>query len=136
MSAEARFQSRGDRAVPALLPLLEHTEESFRTEFNGSPIQRARRDGFVRNVVVALGNVGGAESVDPLFRRLRTDPSAIVRGHAAWALGRVATRLGDEPLTRRIMQLLMSVDDQEASVREELNSTITDLRGSKVQPEP
>jgi epoxyqueuosine reductase len=110
MGREARFQARDDRAAPALLPLLHLSREEFRLKFNGSPIQRARRDGFVRNVAVALGNVGGPEAVDPLALALRDDPSPLVRGHAAWALGRLGRRLstGDSgrDLEDRILNLL------------------------------
>jgi epoxyqueuosine reductase len=39
-----------------------------------------------------LGNVGDQESVPALVRALNGEP-ALVRGHAAWALGRIG---GDE----------------------------------------
>lgn len=91
---EARFSAREDRSAPALLPLLSITPEEFRARFNGSPIQRARRDGLVRNVAVALGNVGGAEALEPLARAAAADPSETVREHAAWAGERIRTRAG------------------------------------------
>jgi epoxyqueuosine reductase len=40
-------------------------------------------------VVVALGNLGDRRSVEPLSRALAHDPDPLVRGHAAWALGRI-----------------------------------------------
>jgi epoxyqueuosine reductase len=127
MSSDAKFKARGDRSAPALLPLLELDEDAFRNEFNGSPIQRARRDGFVRNVVVALGNVGGPESVEPLFRRLESDPSPLVRGHAAWALGRVAERSADEGLRDAIRRRLGSISGAEEEVEEEIRFALEHL---------
>jgi epoxyqueuosine reductase len=44
----------------------------------------------LRNVAVALGNWGAPEAVPALTRALE-DPEPLVRGHAAWALGRIGT---------------------------------------------
>jgi epoxyqueuosine reductase len=52
-------------------------------------VLRAKRSGFVRNVAVALGNLGDRRSVEPLRKALTRDPDPLVRGHAAWALGRI-----------------------------------------------
>ena len=65
-------------------------DEGFRELFRGSPIKRARRAGLLRNVCVALGNWGAEEAVPVLVAGL-SDPAPLVRGHAAWALGRVGT---------------------------------------------
>lgn len=55
-----------------------------------SAIRRAHRGGLLRKVAVALGNWGSAEAVPALVRAL-VDPEPLVRGHAARALGRIAT---------------------------------------------
>jgi epoxyqueuosine reductase len=44
-----------------------------------------------RNAAVALGNGLDRADVPALARSLRDDPSPMVRGHAAWALGRIAS---------------------------------------------
>lgn len=94
-SREARFAARDDRAAPQLEPLLQLTDADFRLKFNGSPIQRAGRDGFVRNVCVALGNVGGPEVLESLRRSSDLDTSEIVREHARWAIDQIRTRHPD-----------------------------------------
>ena len=43
---------------------------------------------MLRNVCVALGNWANPTAVEPL-RRALDDPEALVRGHAAWALGEI-----------------------------------------------
>ena len=91
-SREARFAAREDRAAPQLEPLLGLSHAAFRLKFNGSPIQRAGRDGFVRNVCVALGNVGGPEVLESLGRTANLDPSEIVREHARWAIDQLTKR--------------------------------------------
>ncbi|MDI6773051.1 MAG: tRNA epoxyqueuosine(34) reductase QueG, partial [bacterium] len=72
---------------PFLLPLLNITEDEFRRLFHRSAIRRAKRSGLRRNVVVALGNLGDGRAVPELVRALSDPNDAVVRGHAAWALG-------------------------------------------------
>ena len=57
--------------------------------FETSPIRRTKRAGFLRNVCVALGNRGDAAAIPALIAALG-DSEALVRGHAAWALGELA----------------------------------------------
>jgi epoxyqueuosine reductase len=89
-SEEPAFQPRDGLHAPELIPLLALSDEGFRARFKGSPIRRPKRRGFLRNVTVALGNLGAAESVPALAGAL-SDQDAMVRGHAAWALGRIGT---------------------------------------------
>ncbi len=75
---------------PALLELMAMDETAWDEFSRGSAIRRARRAGFLRNVAVALANWGAPEAVPALIRALE-DPEPLVRGHAAWALGRIGT---------------------------------------------
>jgi epoxyqueuosine reductase len=85
---------------PDLIPLLDLTEAEFRERFRGSPIRRAKWAGLRRNVCVALGNSGDPAAVPALVRVLGEDP-ALVRGHAAWALGRLGGAEAVAALTAR-----------------------------------
>jgi epoxyqueuosine reductase len=78
---------------PSLVELMELSEDEFGARFSGSPLKRSKRRGFLRNVAVALGNWGGREAVPALSRAL-DDPEPLIRGHAAWALGRILERQG------------------------------------------
>jgi epoxyqueuosine reductase len=82
----ADFAPRPENRAPYLVELLGLDEPAFRARFAGSPVLRAKRRGFVRNVAVALGNSGDRAAVQPLAAAL-DDDDALVRGHAAWALG-------------------------------------------------
>ena len=73
---------------PELLPLLALTPAEFATRFAGTPIKRAKRSGLLRNVCVALGNIGDPVAIPALGVALASDPEPLVRAHAAWALGR------------------------------------------------
>ena len=76
-------------ARPRLSEAAGLSEEEFDERYAGTPIERSRYTGFLRNVAVAMGN-----SADPGFRpalqRLARSEDAVVREHAEWALGRIA----------------------------------------------
>jgi epoxyqueuosine reductase len=70
--------------------------EGLSERLRGTALQRARRAGLTRNAAVVVGNAAAADLVPALVGLLREDPDAVVRAHAAWALGRigdVASRL-------------------------------------------
>ena len=112
-------------ARPALAPLLSLDEAAFRERYRGRPITRAKRDGFLRNVCVALGNVGGAEDVAALAGAL-IDDSPLVRGHAAWALGRIGARLGLG--SARSLLLARADVERDETVREEIESALQEAK--------
>lgn len=77
-----------DHAAPPLADLLALTDDSFAERYRGTPIYRIKRPRLVRNACIAAGNSGLpglAGHVVPLL----ADESPLVRGHAAWALGRL-----------------------------------------------
>jgi epoxyqueuosine reductase len=65
-------------------------DRAFRRRCAGTTIKRTGRDRFVRNVAIALGNSGDAETSLAAVQRLLDDVSPLVRGAAVWALARVA----------------------------------------------
>lgn len=87
---EESFHARKENVVPELALLVSITADEFNRRFRRSPILRLKRDAFVRNVAVALGNSGSGEAV-PALKTAIQDPSALVRAHAAWALGRISS---------------------------------------------
>jgi epoxyqueuosine reductase len=83
-----KFLPREGSLAPPLASLVHLSAEQFRFRFAGTAILRAGRDGFVRNVVVALGNSRSPDAVGALAGGI-SDESPLVRAHAAWALGRI-----------------------------------------------
>jgi epoxyqueuosine reductase len=84
-TGEEAFGSRRNLPLTEMLAL---GAAAYLGGFRGSPLKRARREGLARNAAVALGNRGGADDVPALAAALgHADPT--VRGHAAWALGRI-----------------------------------------------
>jgi epoxyqueuosine reductase len=64
-------------------------DEEYEERFAGTPLTRPGRAGLLRNCCVAAGNLKLEEAVPALVRALHEDSSALVRGHAAWALGEI-----------------------------------------------
>jgi epoxyqueuosine reductase len=109
---EERFKPR---EVPGseLVELMGLDDDAFERRYGTSPVSRAKRGGFLRNVAVALGNWGAPEAVPALARAL-DDPDPLVRGHAAWALGRIGSAESEAALAQR------RGEEEDDSVREEI----------------
>ena len=105
---------RIEHAYPALSFLLEMSEQEFRDCYRGTAIRRAKRAGLARNAAVALGNIGTEEDVALLAHAARGHELPLVRGHAAWALGRIGGMAAGKALR------LAWEREQETAVREEI----------------
>jgi epoxyqueuosine reductase len=112
-STEEAFLAREGLDGPSLIEWMTMTREEFSARFKGSPIKRAKRRGLLRNVAVALGNWGAPEAVPALAVALH-DEEPLVRGHAAWALGRIGTEAARQALRGR------EEGEEDAWVREEI----------------
>ena len=93
-SQEAKLALNADYALPDLVLLSGLDEAGFRDFFRQTPIKRTGRDSFIRNVLVALGNLGRnmekaeAVHIDAVTTRL-DDAAPVVRGTAVWALAQL-----------------------------------------------
>jgi epoxyqueuosine reductase len=95
VSRESAFSARRSTIAFALRDYLNLGDTEFRNLFRNSPIERIRRRGFLRNVCVALGNVGTAEDLPALKHAVR-DPEPLIAEHAAWAMDRIRARFPSE----------------------------------------
>ncbi len=91
ISRESSFFARPATSAMQLRDFLSLDDDQFRALFRGSPIKRIKRRGFLRNVCVALGNVGNADDV-PALERAAADPEPLIAEHATWALDRIRER--------------------------------------------
>ena len=101
-TTDQAYQPKTGLHAPQLIPLLSLDQEAFRIRFRGSPILRAKRRGLLRNVAVALGNIQSPEALPALIGAL-DDDEALVRGHVAWALGRIGGAQAAAALQRRLV---------------------------------
>ncbi len=90
LEGDPAFAPRPEVPRPRLAAEMRLSPQAFNRKFKGSPLKRAKRRGYLRNVAVALGNMGDPAAVPALVEALH-DPDPPVRAHAAWALGRLAT---------------------------------------------
>jgi epoxyqueuosine reductase len=106
-----------DAMAPRLSELANLDRDGFRRRFDGTSLLRAKRRGLLRNVAVALGNWASPAALHPLALLLR-DPEPLIRGHAAWALGRIAAHEG-----RCLLQEAISAEPEE-SAKEEMRRSL------------
>jgi epoxyqueuosine reductase len=103
-----------------LIELIEMDDATFRARFRGTPLMRAKRGGLLRNAVIALGNKGDRSAIPALTMALE-DADPLVRGHAAWALSRIADLPGETVIT---IQRAIAVEQNE-DVRWELEDALS-----------
>jgi epoxyqueuosine reductase len=97
------FEQRPGVPQPELLTELSLSPQAFNLKFKGSPVKRARRRGYLRNVAVALGNKRDPSAVPALTHALLGESEPLVRGHVAWALGRIGGRSARQALNDAVL---------------------------------
>jgi len=124
------LRPRGENHLPGLASLLHLDEDGFRRRFRKSPIRRTKRRGLLRNVCIAMGNSGHAGFIDDLMAVL-ADDEPLIRGHAAWALGRLA---GAQNMAM-ITELLRARSDieKDGDALHEIHTSIEYIRGKYEQ---
>ena len=105
-------------AQPSLTKLLELRSSEFKRRYRQTGMGWRGAAVLRRNAAVALGNALDRSAVSPLARALERDPHPMVRGHAAWALGRIGAPLAVGALRRR------STTETDIGVREEIDAAL------------
>ena len=90
ISNETAFAARSTMSM-ALRDYLKLNDVEFRNLFRNSPIKRIKRRGFLRNVCVALGNVGDESDLAAL-NEAASDPEPLIAEHAVWAIEQIQVR--------------------------------------------
>lgn len=90
-SHENAFTAREYVSGMALREFLRLDDTAFRELFRKSPVKRIKRPRFLRNVCVALGNVGSADDL-PDLERAAVDPDPLIAEHASWAIQEIGQR--------------------------------------------
>ncbi len=120
ISNEPAFRPLADLTPVDALELLKLSNEQFRDRFRTSPLVRPKRAGLLRNAAVVLGNSSDRRAVPALIARL-DDSEPLIRGAAAWALG----RLGGER-SAAALKLRLSVEEN-GDVLEELRAAVDSI---------
>jgi len=116
--AAPAFAPRGAAAAPDLQALLALRSAAYKRTYRGTAMGWRGAATLRRNAAVALGNALDRATVPALGTALRADPHPQVRGHAAWALGRIGSP--------RALGMLRAAGDREAdaSVRNEIEAAL------------
>lgn len=93
VSRETAFAMRPEVTAMKLRDYLSLDEEKFRRLFRNSPIKRTKRRGLLRNVCVALGNVGTKDDL-PALEQAAAGAEPLIAEHAQWAIRRITERAG------------------------------------------
>jgi epoxyqueuosine reductase len=87
---EGDFTPRHGLEAATLRELFAWDEETFLKRTEGSAIRRIGHECWLRNIAVALGNAPPSPANRAALQARLDHPSALVREHVEWALGRLA----------------------------------------------
>ncbi|PYJ17820.1 MAG: tRNA epoxyqueuosine(34) reductase QueG [Verrucomicrobia bacterium] len=90
-SRETAFSARRSTTGMLLREYLKLSDSEFRALFRNSPVKRIKRCGFLRNVCIALGNIGDLTDL-PALERAASDSEPLIAEHAAWAIEQIWER--------------------------------------------
>ena len=118
---------------PPLRWLLSLGAAQFRKWQKKSALRRIHRPQLMRNVAVALGNVGGVDDLPSLMQALG-EPWPLVRAHVAWAIAQIVTRqappaTGAAALCALLESALARENDADAG--DELSNALSSARSRR-----
>lgn len=109
------FRDRKVDPDPELLSYLSISPDEFQSCFHDSPIRRTGYDRFLRNVIIAVGNLRLKESVPALIKTINNNTASIVQNAAIWALTQIDIRKTNEILGS------LNPDKGDVSTRQEMH---------------
>ncbi|CAG1012003.1 Epoxyqueuosine reductase [Anaerolineales bacterium] len=89
-----RFSAQADSGLEPTPSLRSSAQDltlssvEFNQRFKRSPIKRAKRRGYLRNLAVAIGNNGNPDNI-PLLEQTIQDDEPLVSKHAQWAIEKI-----------------------------------------------
>ncbi|MFS0557795.1 tRNA epoxyqueuosine(34) reductase QueG [Brevibacillus sp. 179-C9.3 HS] len=92
------FQPDPEIAKPLLIPLLQMSNKEFKEKFGQSSSSWRGKKPIQRNAILALAHFKDRTAVPHLERLLYEDPRPVIRGTAAWALGKIGGEQAEEAL--------------------------------------
>jgi epoxyqueuosine reductase len=99
---DANAPVSADTSTPSLVKLLRLRSGEFKRTYQRTAMGWRGAAILRRNAAVALGNLLDRAAVPALIEALCADPHPMVRGHAAWALGRIGSPPAFEALLARL----------------------------------
>jgi epoxyqueuosine reductase len=113
-----------EAASPDLVALLHLRSAEFKRRYRATAMGWRGAAVLRRNAAIALGNLRDRSATGPLAESLARDPHPMVRGAAAWALGRIAS-----PQAREVLRNA-SGTETERSVCDEIDLALSEASGT------
>jgi epoxyqueuosine reductase len=105
---------------------LRLTEDEFNRRYNGLPIKRSGFENHLRNAIICAGNSQMEKLVFALGDILVTSPSIMLRGHAAWALGRLPA-----PQSRPLLEASLK-NEEHPKVQTEIKRSMENINNTEI----
>jgi epoxyqueuosine reductase len=119
------FLPREELSNIDLVEEMKLSQDAFSAKFKNSPIKRAKRRGYLRNIAVALGNQKSKAALPVLAEALQDD-EPLIRGQAAWALGEI----GGKNVRKLLAETFQ--DEENPQVKEEILRALDNLSKSNL----
>ena len=85
---DPQFAVRPELPRPGLVNELALTPQGFNAKFKDSPVKRAKRRGYLRNIATAAGNSKKAELI-PALENAQNDAEPLIQEASGWALSQI-----------------------------------------------
>ncbi|HAE60204.1 MAG TPA: tRNA epoxyqueuosine(34) reductase QueG [Anaerolineae bacterium] len=97
---EPVFEPRAGLPFPSIAADLSLTPQEFNQKFKDSPLKRAKRRGYQRNLAIAAAN-SEDKSLLPVLETAQAHDEPLVARHAEWASDRLKTPKNSKPDKKR-----------------------------------
>ncbi len=118
----ASFEPEPELAKPLLAPLLSMTNKEFKSQFGHMSGSWRGKKPIQRNAIIALAHFKEEDAMPQLIELLTKDERPMIRGTAAWAIGKIAAAEAEEVLLAAL-QL-----EQDPDVLNEIDKGLTLLK--------
>ncbi|WP_153733632.1 tRNA epoxyqueuosine(34) reductase QueG [Sporosarcina obsidiansis] len=115
------FTPEPERVKPLLLSLLSLSNRQFKEQFGHMSGSWRGKNPIQRNALIALAHFKDEAAVPEIGKLLKDDPRPMIRGTAAWALGRIGTSQAEEELQEQ------SQNEGDTSVLREIHLAIEQI---------
>ena len=115
-------EAEPDIAKPLLKPMLKLSNRQFKEKFGHVSGAWRGKNPIQRNAIIALAHFKDESALNDLIDILNQDPRPMMRGTAAWAIGKMAVRD-----TKEILKKAYEKENDEA-VKKEIEAAFTQLK--------
>ncbi|MBE3563508.1 MAG: tRNA epoxyqueuosine(34) reductase QueG [Hydrogenibacillus schlegelii] len=118
------FRPDPEVVKPLLMPLIGLSKKAFAETFAKTAAGWRGKRTLERNAIIALAHHRAPEAVSVLAERLALDPRPVIRGTAAWALGKIGGEAAKAALEAARAR------ERDPMVREEIEAALARLSGA------